>query len=156
MDEKFVIESDFTLKSRTDMVRAFMGKVYYGFLLVAGAVICFNYYLISSGRAAAGDERKTLTLFILMIIWAFIPVISGFIWNSISKVKHIKITVNADKITTETNCGTFELTPDRFYTIIEREHYIKLGPLKQTVIINTKDVSCGEGNKIADFLRDMH
>lgn len=155
MDEKFVFETQFDLKKRIDIVRAYMGRVYYGFLLVAAAVVCFNYYLISSGKAVQGDEKKTVTLFVLMVIWAFVPVIGGILWNTISKVKSCIITVYGDKVNVQSDSRSFELTPDRFYNIMEREHYIKFGPLKETVIIDIKDVKIGNGEEAAKFLRDM-
>lgn len=155
MEEKFVFETQFSLKKRIDIVRAYMGRVYYGFLLVAAAVVCFNYYLISSGRAVQGDEKKTITLFALIVIWAFIPVIGGILWNATSKVKGCIITVYEDRVGIQSDSRSFELTPDRFYNIIEREHYIKFGPLKETVIIDIKDIKIGNGEETAKFLRDM-
>jgi len=155
MEEKFTAKTAFNLKSRIDMVRVFMGRVYYTFLLVEGAVICFNCYLITGGKAAPGDAKKTVSLFVLMIIWAFIPVAAGLIWDKVSKVKTQIISVLENKIIVTNDTKTFELTPKRFYTIIEMENYIKLGPLKETVIINKNDVTFGDGDKLADFLRNM-
>ncbi len=155
MEPKFIAETTFNLKNRIDMVRVFMGRAYYGFLLVAGAVICYNYYLINSGQAVEGDTKKTAMLFILMLIWGFIPVAAGFVWDKLSKVKYAKISVYEKKLTVTTNINSFDLEPKRFYTIVQKEHYIKLGPIKQTVIINTDSLNTGEADKLTSFLINM-
>ena len=155
MEEKFTVKTEFTLKKRIDIIRAFMGRAYYGFILVAAAVLCYNFYLLNTGKAAPGDDKKTAALFAVMLLWALIPVVSGFIWDKASKVKSAVISVYDDKLVFTSENAAFELLPDRFYGITEREDYIKLGPLKQTVIIDTKDVTKGSADEIAKFLRDM-
>ncbi|GEM_PF-3470778 len=155
MEVKFSAETTFNLKKRIDMVRAFMGRMYYGFLLVAGLVVCYNYYILSTGRAAAQDGTKTIALFVLMVIWAFIPVAAGFIWDKTSKVKTLRLTVYNDRVLVERDTDSFELDPHRFYTVAEKEDYIKFGPLKNTVIVDKKEMTSGEGDKLAAFLIDM-
>jgi hypothetical protein len=155
MDEKFVIENDFNLKKRMDIIRVTMGRAYYMFLMVALGVICYNLYLFSNGKAVNGDYGKTLALIIIMVIWGCIPLVGGLIWDKLSKIKTQHISVYSDKLVVETNIGTRELKPDRFYGIYERGSYIKFGPLKESVIINKNDVIKGNADELAKFLRDM-
>jgi hypothetical protein len=155
MDAKFVIENKFNLKRRIEIIRVTMGRAYYMFIIVALAVICYNGYLIYSNQAVAGDDRKTLILIIIMVIWGCIPLVGGFIWDKLSEIKNQHISVYSDKLVIETNVGTRELKPDRFYGIYERESYIKFGPLKESIIINKKDVTQGDADELAKFLRDM-
>lgn len=155
MEKKFSTQNVFTLKNRIDMARVFMGRAYPGFLLVSAAVILFNYYLIITGRSAEGDTKKTITLFVLMLIWAFIPVAWGFIWHKKSKVQNQTVDIYTDKIVITDEDGKRELTPDRFYGIVEKEDYIRFGPIKETVIINKNSVTLGKSEDILRFLYDM-
>lgn len=155
MEERFVIEGDVNRRERTEIVRVLMGRAYFLFLLVAGVVICYNYYMMSTGRSVEGDGTKTVALFVVMIVWALIPVIGGIIWNLISKVKHMKITVFDDVLMVETNEGKREIKPEKFDYVMERENYIKVGSFKEGVIINKNNVKQGEAEQFAKFLRDM-
>ncbi len=155
MEEKFVIEGKIDRRERTEIIRVLMGKAYFLFLLVAGLVICYNYYMISTGQNVEGDGRKTIILFVLMLIWALIPVVGGIIWNCLSKIKDLKVTVLEDRLVIATNIGTRELPADKFDYVMERENYIKVGSLKEGVILNKNNVKVGEADKLAKYLRDM-
>lgn len=155
MEKKFSSESTFTLKSRIDMARVFMGRAYPGFLLVSAAVILINYYLIVTGRSAEGDVKKTASLFVLMVIWALIPVVWGFVWHKKTVVHKQTVDIYTDRLVITDEKGKRELTPDRFYGIVEKEDYIRLGPLKETVIINKNDVTLGDAEEIVRFLYNM-
>ena len=155
MEERFVIEGDVNRRERTEIVRVLMGRAYFLFLLVAGVVICYNYYMMSTGQSVEGDGTKTVALFVVMLVWALIPVIGGIIWNLISKVKHMKITVFDDVLLVETNEGKREIKPEKFDYVMERENYIKVGSFKDGVIINKNNVKQGEAEQLVKFLRDM-
>ena len=155
MEEKFVIEGEVNRRERTEIVRVLMGRAYFLFLLVAGVVICYNYYIMSTGKSVDGDGTKTVALFIIMLVWALIPVIGGIICNLVSKVKSMKITVFDNVLVVETNVGKREIRPEKFDYVMERENYIKVGSLKDGVIINKNNVKKGEAEQLAKFLRDM-
>ena len=155
MEEKFVIEGEVNRRERTEIVRVLMGRAYFLFLLVAGVVICYNYYMLSTGQALEGDGRKTIILFVLMLVWALIPVIGGLIWTGLSKVRTLRAAVTEDRIIVTTNLGTREILPDKFDYIMERENYIKVGSFKDGVILNKNNVKEGDADKLAKFLRDM-
>lgn len=169
---QFVIESDLSLKRKIDTARTRMGRAYPGFLLVAACVIAFNYYLIMTGKNAQNDTKKTITLFVLMVVWAFIPVVVGFVKHKLSKVTSQRVTVYCnqslspaekssdcpvhDKIVVETNLGVTELTADSFNYVYEIGDCIKVDKtFKNVLLIDKRDVIVGDGEKLADALRNI-
>ena len=152
MDEKFVIKTEFDLKKRIDIVRVFMGRAYYLPLLVAAAVACYNFYLIRSGRALPQDTQKTSTLLLLMAVWAFVPVIVGFVWNTLSKVKKSTVRIFDDRVAVETDSKTYELEPKRLYVIDKRENYLRFGSMKECAVVDLNGITKGDKDKVTEFL----
>lgn len=155
MEKKFSVQNEFTLKKRIDISRIFMGRAYPTFLILSAGVILYNYYLIMTGRSADGDVKKTITLAVLMIVWGFIPVVWGFIQHKTSGVKNQTVDIYNDKVVVTDEKGTRELPPSRFYSVIEKENYIRFGSLGETVVIEKSGVTLGDPDKIVKFLYDM-
>jgi hypothetical protein len=153
---RFVIESDLSLKRKIDTVRIRMGRAYPGFLLVAACVIAYNYYLIMTGQNAQNDTRKTIILFGLMVVWAFIPVIIGNIKHLASKLTSQRVTIYDNLIVVETNLGTTKLTADDFNYVYEFGDCIKVDKtFKNVLLVDKRDVIVGDSEKLADTLRTM-
>lgn len=155
MEKKFSVQNEFTLKKRIDISRIFMGRSYPTFLILAVGVILYNYYLISTGRGAEGDVKKTITLVVLMVVWAYIPVVWGFIQHKTSGIKNQTVDIYNDKVVVTDEKGTRELPPSRFYSVIEKENYIRFGSLGETVVIEKSGVTLGDPDEIVKFLYNM-